>query len=483
MSSPDKPLPPLELPPDDMKRLGYAVIDHLVEYWSSLPTLPTTRHASRSTLEALLREPPPRGPSDPESVFRLAMNTVFTNIIDCCHPRNFSWVPSPGNFVSVLADALTVGHNVSPGTWLESSGPSQIEVITLDWLRELCGLPDTAGGIFTSGGSMANLTALMAARTDRVGVHADDAIIYQTRQAHASLARSYRILGFRADQCRDVEADDAFRMSPGALRAAIQQDRAQGKRPFCVVASAGTTNTGTVDPLVEIAAVCRDEGLWLHVDGAYGAAALLTERGRAALAGLEMADSLSIDPHKWLFQPIEMGCCLVRDARTLIAGFSEQPEYLQDARRTSEVNFLERGLQFTRTSRAMKLWISVKVFGLDAFRDAIDIGLSSAELAQELLEAHPRFEVVTKAQLGIITFRYYRGEMTDEQSDALTGDIFNAILEDGHAMLTTTSIRGRQVLRLCTINPRTTQDDLRSTIDMLCRLGDQLSSAEPSPRQ
>ena len=476
MNSSAKPLPPLELPLDDMKRLGYAVIDHLVEYWASLPTLPTTRHASRAALEAVLREPPPRGPSDPDSVFRLAMETVFGNVIDCCHPRNFSWVPSPGNFISVLADALTVGHNVSPGIWLEASGPSQVEVITIDWLRELCGLPDTSGGIFTSGGSMANLTALMAARTDRVGVHSDDAIIYHTNQAHASLTRGYRILGFRADQCRAVETDDEFRMSPSSLRAAIRQDRAEGKQPFCVVASAGTTNTGTVDPLAEIAAVCRDEGLWLHVDGAYGAATILTERGRALLEGLEMADSLSIDPHKWLFQPIEMGCCLVRDARTLVAGFSERPEYLQDAWQNSEVNFLERGPQFTRTSRAMKLWISVKVFGLDAFRDAIDVGLSSAEFAQELLAAHPRFEVVTKAQLGIVTFRYCRSGMTDGESDNMTRRIFDAILGDGHAMLTTTSIRGRQVLRLCTINPRTTRDDLRSTVDMLCRLGDQLSN-------
>ena len=348
MNSSAKPLPPLELPLDDMKRLGYAVIDHLVEYWASLPTLPTTRHASRAALEAVLREPPPRGPSDPDSVFRLAMETVFGNVIDCCHPRNFSWVPSPGNFISVLADALTVGHNVSPGIWLEASGPSQVEVITIDWLRELCGLPDTGGGIFTSGGSMANLTALMAARTDRVGVHSDDAIIYHTNQAHASLTRGYRILGFRADQCRAVETDDEFRMSPSSLRAAIRQDRAEGKQPFCVVASAGTTNTGTVDPLAEIAAVCRDEGLWLHVDGAYGAATILTERGRALLEGLEMADSLSIDPHKWLFQPIEMGCCLVRDARTLVAGFSERPEYL-----TQKIE-LRRGLFQALANRSGK---------------------------------------------------------------------------------------------------------------------------------
>jgi len=473
--SPPRALPPLELPPEVMRRLGYGVIDHLVERWSTLAEAPVARPAQRSELESRLREPVPRAPSEPEAVFRLAIEEVFTRIIDCCHPRNFSWVPSPANFVSILADALTVGHNVSPGIWMEAAGPSQVELLTVDWLRELCGLPEGAGGIFTSGGSAANLTALMTARTQRLGAEIGDAVIYQSDQTHASLSRNLRLLGFRPEQCHQVASDAALKLDPAALSAAIAADLAGGRRPFCVVANAGTTNAGVVDPLGTIADICREHGLWLHVDGAYGAAAILTERGRVALAGLERVDSLSMDPHKWLFQPIEMGCCLVRDADHLTATFSERPEYLRDTWRHGEVNFLERGIQFTRTARAIKLWMSLKVFGLDAFRDAVDVGLSNAELAQEVLDAHPRFEVVTPAQLGIITFRYVCSQRSAEESDALTERIFQAVMDDGYAFLTTTLIGGRKVLRLCTINPRTTADDIRGTIAKLAELADEVA--------
>lgn len=272
-----------------------------------------------------------------------------------------------------------------------------------------------------------------------------------------------------------IAADEHLRLDVAALARAVDVDRRSGKRPFCVIATAGTTNTGTVDPLDAIADLCDGQDLWLHVDGAYGAAAILTERGREMLGGMERAHSLVLDPHKWLFQPFDIGCCLVRDVRWLEESFSEHPEYLQDTRdkmdMSREVNFCDRGVQLTRAFRALKLWMSIKVFGLDRFRAAIDQGISNAERAQQLLQEQGSFEIVTPARLGVVTFRFRPSACAEHDLNQLMRSIFDGIVADGHALLTTTVINGQTVLRLCTINPRTTDEDIRSTIDMIARVG------------
>jgi glutamate/tyrosine decarboxylase-like PLP-dependent enzyme len=250
----------------------------------------------------------------------------------------------------------------------------------------------------------------------------------------------------------------------------MEEDAARGLVPFCVIANAGTTNTGAVDPLREIAEACRAAGAWLHVDGAYGAAAALTGRGRALLRGLDQADSVSMDPHKWLFQPFECGAVLVRDAHALRDAFREVPEYLKDSDLSvEEVNFRDWGVQLTRGFRAFKLWLSIQAFGLAAFRAAIERGVRLAEVAEEELAASPEWEVVTPAQLAIVTFRWRAGEMDDAALDDLQRRAAAAMVHSGWAMLSTTSLRGRAVLRLCTINPRATDGDVRQT---LRRLGD-----------
>lgn len=469
----------LDLSAEEMRALGYRVIDMLVEHHSALGEKSATSFKRRSELEALLREAPPAAGSDPLEVLESVEQNVLSNIMYCTHPRHFAWVPGPSNFVGVLADALASGVNVCPGTWLESSGPSQIELITSEWLIELCGLPDTAGGVFVSGGSIANLTGLVAARQAKLDGGMEGAVIYSSKQAHSSNWKNIRILGFRPEQLRLVAVDEHLRLDPAALASAVKEDRRDGKRPFCVIATAGTTNTGSVDPLDAIADVCERHGLWLHVDGAYGAAAILTERGRKLLKGMQRADSLVLDPHKWLFQPFDIGCCLVRDVRWLEQSFSEHPEYLQDTRdkmdMSREVNFCDRSVQLTRAFRALKLWMSIKVFGLDKFRAAIDYGISNAERAQELLEEQGTFEITTPAQLGVVTFRYAPADGRERDLDQLTRSIFDGIVADGYAMLTTTVIKGQTVLRLCTINPRTSVDDLRSTIAMVARIGAECS--------
>jgi glutamate/tyrosine decarboxylase-like PLP-dependent enzyme len=468
-----------ELSSDDMRTLGYRVVDMIVDHHQALPGKSATSVARRDTLEKLLREPPPRDGRDPEEVLATVERDVLSNIMYCTHPRHFAWVPGPGNFISVLADTLASGVNVCPGTWFESSGPSQIELITTDWLIELCGLPETAGGVFVSGGSIANLTGLVAARQTKLGGDMRDAVIYSSDQAHSSNWKNIRILGFQPSQTRLIPVDADLKLDVAALAAAVEEDRRAGRRPFCVIATAGTTNTGTVDPLDAIADLCEREDLWMHVDGAYGAAAILTERGRELLRGMQRAHSLVLDPHKWLFQPFDIGCCLVRDVRWLEESFSEHPEYLQDTRdkmdMTHEVNFCDRGVQLTRAFRALKLWMSIKVYGLERFRLAIDRGFDNAARAQQLLEAHGSFEIATPAQLGVVTFRYRPRDGGEHDLDQLTRRIFDGIVADGHAMLTTTVIKGRTVLRLCTINPRTTDEDIRSTIDMIAGIGAECS--------
>jgi glutamate/tyrosine decarboxylase-like PLP-dependent enzyme len=264
-------------------------------------------------------------------------------------------------------------------------------------------------------------------------------------------------------------------MDTRALRSAIDKDRREGRRPFCVVASAGTTNTGAVDPLEEIAAICHAGDLWLHIDGAYGAAAALTERGRSALRGLQLADSIALDPHKWLFQPFEIGCVLVRDMRHLRQAFAVHPgdnaSYLADVGRMAEreVVFYEHGVQLTRSFRALKLWMSLRIFGLAAFRAAIDRGIALAEEAERMLRADARWDVVTPAQLAVVTFAPRLTSVSVAEANARVERAVERLTADGYAMVTSTQVRGRTVLRFCLIHPDARIDEVRETAERLAR--------------
>lgn len=468
----------LELPPEDLRRLGYRIVDLLVERAGTLPDRPVTGWGSREQLEALFREPPPDGPRDPEEVLARLERDLLPWFMPISHPRFFAFVPGPGNLVGALADALAAGLNPFLGTWFAGSGPAEIELVTLDWLRDLCGLPAEAGGLFVSGGSVANLTALHAARHSKLqGEDPGRAVIYLSDQTHSSVERALTVLGFRPDQIRKLPADGDFRLPLDLLDREIAADRAAGRIPFCVVANAGTTNTGAVDPLPRLADLCRRESLWLHADGAYGAAAVLCERGKTALEGLERVDSLSLDPHKWLFQPIEIGCVLVRDRRLLHDAFTIHPEYLQDVHRDREaVNFCDYGIQLTRGFRALKLWMSIQVFGMDAFRQAVDRGFDLAETAAAILRESPCWEVTTPAQMGVVSFRYVVPGRTEEELDDLQIRIVEGLRAEGFALATSTRLRGRTALRLCTINPRTTDEDIRATIEHMARIGQALTA-------
>ena len=452
----------LELSAAEMQRLGYRVVDLLVGHFAGMRD--SSVGAKRSPGELLPRfaGPPPEIPTDPHELIARLARDVFPNNLHVDHPRFFAFVPGPGNFVSTMADALASGFNVFNGTWLGGSAAAAIELTVIDWFRRFCGFPETAGGLFVSGGSAANLTALHTARVTKLGDGwSKEPIVYFSDQTHYSIERALGVIGIPRELFRKIPSDERFRLPVERLRKEIRADRKAGLRPFCVIANAGTTSTGAVDPLSELADLCEEEDLWLHADGAYGAATVICDRGRAALAGLERVDSLSLDPHKWLFQPFECGCVLVRDKALMRSAFQHMPEYMRDVHRhTEETNPADYGIQLSRGFRALKVWLSINTFGLAAFRDAVTRGFELAEFAEKELRKRKGCEILSPAEMGIVAFRF-------GTSDELQTKLVELMLRDGFAFLTSTTLKGRTALRLCTINPRTTEDDIIQTIDRL----------------
>ncbi|MEM9075681.1 MAG: aminotransferase class V-fold PLP-dependent enzyme [Bacteroidota bacterium] len=460
----------LELSKEKMRELGYATVDAILEHYQTQNDKLPVSTSSRKEMDSIFLEEAPEKGSDPKAVLDFVLQNVMSNSTLLTHPKTYSFVPGPSNYVSVMADALATGFNVFSGGWVASPAAAELEIITIQWLLKIFEFPPkNGGGIFTSGGSMANLTALATARNIKCGKDFSKAIIYLSDQAHSSNIKAIRILGFKEEQVRIIPTDIEFNFALNKLKNRIAKDRLQGYNPFCLLASAGTTNTGTVDPLLALAKICKKEGLWFHIDGAYGAAAILSPKGKKVLKGIEKADSLTIDPHKWLFQPYEMGCLLVRNQRHLSHTFTEKPEYLRDIEgNTSEINFYDLGIQLTRRFRALKFYMSIKTFGLDAFRKAVDYNIWLAEQVEELMRGSTKWEVVHPATLAIINFRYnpIEKQYTTDELDRINQYISEKVVESRRALLVTTLLNKQVVLRMCLINPRTTFDDIKETIQL-----------------
>jgi aromatic-L-amino-acid/L-tryptophan decarboxylase len=454
---------PLRLSAEDMRSLGYRAVDLVIDHLATLPERPVGGPPDRAALESQFGAEFADHPSDAIEVLERAVRQVRESIVHTDHPRFLAYIPGPGNYVGAVADFIAAGLNVFAGQWLVGAGPAVIERVTVDWLRRMCGLPGTAGGLFVSGGTMATLVAIHAART----AAGPGMVVYVSTQTHHSVRKGLRFLGFSDSQVRVIEVDSGHRMNVAMLAGQVRRDG----RPGCVVATAGTTSTGAVDPLDALADLCAGHDLWLHVDGAYGAAAVLSDRARPLLTGLERADSVALDPHKWWYQPYEIGCVLVRDQASLMAAFGMNAEYLRETRHgTGPLNYYDLGPQLTREFRALKLWMSVRTFGVSAFRHAIDHSITLAEHAGQVLERRDRWEIVTPAQLAIVTFRPRWPGADPAAVDALTREIATATLRDGYALVTTTEIGGHPVLRLCTTHPQTTHADIEQTILLLERL-------------
>jgi aromatic-L-amino-acid/L-tryptophan decarboxylase len=445
----------------EMRKFGYAVVDLLSEHFANVQEGPVGTKAEPSKMIPLFDQDPSETGHDPNELLAQLERDVFPNNLHVDHPRFFAFVPGPNNFVSTMADALAAGFNIFNGTWLGGSAAAAVELGVVRWLCRACGLPKSAGGLFVSGGSMANLTGLVAARHSFLQDRFDGAMVYFSDQTHSSVERALHVIGFSREQIRKLPSDENFRLSIQKLSEAIASDRAKGSRPFCIIANAGTTNTGAIDPLNELADLAAKEKMWLHVDGAFGAAAVLSERGKQMLYGLERSDSISLDPHKWLFQSFECGCVLVRDVALLKSAFQIKPDYLRDVHRnTAEFNPADHGVQLTRSFRALKVWLSLQTFGVAAFREAITRGFELAEIAERELRSRKGWEILSPAQMATVCFRF-------GDSDDLQTQLVDLMIRDGFALLTSTELRGVAALRLCTINPRTTERDIVETIERL----------------
>jgi glutamate/tyrosine decarboxylase-like PLP-dependent enzyme len=458
---------PLALDPERMRRMGYQVVDMLVDRIAGLADGPVLQTATREEMEARLGEPAPMLGRDFTGLLTRLEQDVLPYVGHFDHPRFFGYVPGAGTWPAALGDLIAAATNIDAGAWREAAGPSQLELTVLDWFRTWIGYPSEAAGVLVSGGSAANLTAIACAREALIGPMSTRIMAYASDQTHSSVARAARHLGFRPDQIRVLPTDARFQVRPNELAAAMDADVAVGRIPFMVIANAGTTSTGAVDPLDAIARICRERGAWLHVDGAYGAFAILTERGRSALEGLELADSVTLDPHKWLAMPFEVGCLMVRDGATLERAFELHPEYLTDRRAgTPTVNFADRGLQLTRASRAIKVWLAIQTFGLEAFRDTIDRAIDLTVEAHRRIESDPRLELITPASLGILTFRQRgRADETPDVVDRRNEAIVAMLAAAGDVLLTSTVIGGRYAIRLCVLNHTSGEDDVTHALE------------------
>ncbi len=447
----------LGMPTADMRRLGYWVVDRVVEHYEQGPGGPAIRSGDAAELHALLGGPVPSAPGDPMAALEELVDIALSHMQHGDHPRYFARVPGPSSFAGVLGDWLGTGFNALAASWGGGAGPATVELVVLDWIRELLGMPAGTEGVILSGGSLSNLTGLAAARHVR-----GRGIAYLSDQTHASVRRGLVAIGFGPDEIRTLPTDDGFVLGAETVAAAVHDDRRRGERPRFVIATAGATNTGAVDDLTGIADLCAREHLWLHIDGAYGAPGALCEAGRGVLRGLERADSLTLDPHKWLFAPYDAGVLLVRHPGTLEGAFRMRPEYLADVRSDSgEVSFGDRSLELSRRPRALKLWMMFRTYGAARIAEAIEAGIRLAERAQELIESDPAWEIVTPAQLGIVTFTRPGWDAAEHAARVA------ALTEDGFAAVTSTTLRGRAALRLCTINPRTTEADIAETLARL----------------
>ncbi len=447
-----------------MRAMGHLVVDRLVDRITRLAREPVLRTASRHELAASIDEPPPAAGAPFAALLDRLERDVLSYVGHFDHPRFFGYIPGAGTWPAALGDLIASAVNIDAGSWREAAGPSQLELTVLRWFAGWIGYPPDAGGILVSGGSAANLAAIACAREVLAGPMNERLVIYVSDQSHSSIARAARQLGFRHDQVRVIPTDDHRRLRPADLAAAIDHDAADGKEPLLVAAVGGSTNTGAIDPLRAIADVAHERGVWVHVDAAYGGFAVLAERGRRALDGLDAADSVTLDPHKWLAMPFEVGCLMVREPGHLERAFAMVPEYLRDrASATSEVNFADRGMQLTRASRAIKVWLSLATFGIDAFRSAVDRALDLAVLAQRLVEQDPRLELVSPASLGIVAFRR-RFDGDSARVDAGNGAIVAALAARGDVFLTSTLLDGRYAIRLCVLNHSSSEDDVRAAI-------------------
>lgn len=471
-----------DLPAEEVRRLGYLAADAVADHRAGLGARPVFGKVGAEA--ALFDEPLPEEGRPVEEILSFVREHVLSRPFGNSHPRFFAFINATADPVGTLADYLASAMN--PNCWGGDHAAIHVEDQVVRWLAEILGLPPTAEGILTSGGSMANFTALAAARRAMApGVREEGTatgprlVVYASDQVHNCVDKAVDLLGIGLQQLRKVPTDERFRIRPDLLRAAVEADRRAGLSPAIVVGSAGTVNTGAIDPLDELADFCARESLWFHADGAYGAMAAISPVLRPLLAGIERAHSVAADPHKWLYVPYEAGAALVREAGRMADAFRRPAEYLvQDADSpvNGPVQFNERGYELSRGFKALKVWMGLKRHGRRGYARAIERDVGLARFLAEAVTAHPDFELLAEPVLSIVNFRYRPRDAAfpEAELDRLNRKVVNRLVASGAFFLAPTILKGRTSMRVAIVNFRTTEDDLTALLEEARRVGREL---------
>ena len=479
----------LELTPPERERLARSTSEWVLEYFKAQASLPVYPPISANELSARLSQPLPL---DGEDIAKVMSDVA--RIADFSrhngHPRMFGYVQSSASFAGVMGDLLASALNQNVTSWRSAPAATTVEHLVIEWLKELVGFAAEGTGVLLSGGSLANFAGLavaLRASTDAdINQHGVGALpglprIYTSRMTHMSIAKAAKMLGIGTDAIVPVDVDARFRMDAAVLAQQIAADRVAGFHPVCAVATAGDVNTGAIDPLDAIAGVCASEKLWLHIDGSYGALAARSTHLDGAMNGIARADSMSLDPHKWLFAPTDAGCLLVRDAATLQRAFSTGAGYIDVIadRDMSEFAYWDHSPELSRRFRALKIWFLLKVHGARAVQAAIDGNIAVAQHLAHSIDASDDFERLAPAPLSIVCFRYTGGSRLREDAPA-RHDEFNTRLmvdvqRDGDSYLSNATINGRFALRACIVNFRTTPADADRLLATIRRVAQRLA--------
>lgn len=471
---PADPTRALELDGAAFREMVGLALDRLVPFVDGLPDQPTAHlDGSAKLARALAEDLPETGTS-----YRRLLGQLFERVLpvslNTASPGYLAYVPGGGLLHAAVADLIVDATNRFSGLWMPAPGLVQLEINVVRWLATLVGLPDTAGGLLTSGGSIANLLAVVAARQAKLPPRFQDGVVYTSVQAHHSVLKAARVAGFLAENVRELPVDARYAVRVDALRAAIAADRAAGLLPFLVVGHGGTTAMGAVDDLDALATACADEGLWLHVDGAYGGLFAMTDRGRAALRGIERADSVTVDPHKTLFLPYGTGAVLVRDREALRRAFAVGASYLPPPQTDADRwDFADYGPELSRPTRGLRVWLPLKMHGVATFRAALDEKLDLARDARARVGALPGVVVVSEPVLSLFTFRVTAPGLDDEAADGLTRRVMSRVNQRQRVIVTGVTAPDpatglpRFVIRVCVLSFRTHQRDIDALVEDL----------------
>ena len=488
---------PLKLSDAEFRAAGHALVDRIADFLESIEHRPVAPNTTPSAIRARLGDGSlPEQGGDAGALLDEAASLLFDHSTFNGHPRFFGYITASPSPIGILGDMLAAAVNPNCGAWALSPTATEIERAAVRWVADFIGFPTSCGGLFVSGGNMANMVCFLAARAAYAaregwdvrtkGLTAGDATrltIYTSAETHTWVQKAAELVGLGTDAIRWIEVDDRLRMRMDRLEARIADDRRAGFRPFIVIGTGGSVATGAVDPLPEIAAFCRAEQIWFHVDGAYGAPAARVPGVPAELAALGDADSVAVDPHKWLYAPLEAGCALVRDPNALLGAFSHRPSYyhfhadVEDPR----VNFYELGLQNSRGFRALKVWLAFRQIGRSGYTKSIGDDIRLARRMYDAVEAHPDLEAMTLG-LSITTFRFVPrdldGTLSPAEREAYLNELNSTLLtrlqEQGELYLSNAVFDGKFALRSCIVNFRTQAADVDAVPEIVAREGQRL---------